>query len=99
MREPGDDEKIDLLEETLEVTLTQHHRAIRKLPSSDAVVALREVYGTYHNLYAERRENWDPVPAERLAVKIYNSFKSKERIRCALCRRKSFTPFFPKVVV
>eukprot|EP00037_Helgoeca_nana_P010034 m.88171 g.88171 ORF g.88171 m.88171 type:complete len:848 (+) comp19970_c0_seq2:1214-3757(+) len=71
----GDDEQpASLLSVPPEIQLREMHSKCRKLPSGKAVEVLKAEYSAYHDAYAERRERWNPVPADHLATLIAKKF-------------------------
>merc|ERR1712144_13514 len=78
----GEDESIEsLFSPPLFKSIRQAHTELGRMPSVDLVRKLQDPasFEAYHNLYEERRINWDPIPAEKLAEDIYDMYLGNDK--------------------
>merc|ERR1711977_48134 len=78
----GNDESIEsLFSPPLFKSIRQAHTDLGRLASDDLVSKLQDRlnFEAYHDLYEERRSNWDPIPAEKLAEDIYDMYLGNEK--------------------
>jgi len=63
----GADESEDHLFTEVFIDLKQANTKVAKLKTAEAVKILKDNYADYHALYAEKRKEWELMPAEKLA--------------------------------
>ena len=77
-------ESVDSMRQWLQgLGLESAHQKIGRMKTEEGVIELRENFHEYHDKYAEQREKgkattWKSIPAEDLAVQIFNTFIGDE---------------------
>lgn len=76
--EAGADESEDHLFTEVFIDLKQANTKVAKLKTAEAVKILKDNYADYHALYAEKRKEWELIPAEELADAIFEQMIGKD---------------------